>query len=94
MSGLCNFRSAFSIGGDGFFCIRCLFCFLWMIKSHWYMEFWICFWSLLIGFFRIVSILFSERNVCTLLEYSSLYITTMVLLSSAGVIVAFSVVIL
>ena len=67
MLSLCSFSKAFSVGGYGFFWVKCLICLLLMILSHCCSAFWIVLWSLLVGSFEMVWKLFLERNVWTLL---------------------------
>ena len=64
--GLCNFSRALSVGGDGFFWVRYLICFLSIILSHFSKVLCMVLWSLWVGLFVSVRKLFSERNVWTL----------------------------
>jgi len=88
MPGLWIFSWVYSVGGVGFFCIRCACWFLWKIKLLCFNVFVICVWCLLVGSKGLSSKLFSERKVLTFSWYSSSCMMTRVLPLSACVIIA------
>jgi hypothetical protein len=67
MPGLWSFNWTIRVGGEGCFCVKCLICFLGIIKLHFLSVFVICAWSLLVGLFGSGWTLFSKRKVCIFL---------------------------
>jgi len=86
--GLWSFSCAFNVGGEGFFCVMCVCCFLGKIRSHCFnfLVMWV--WYLFVGSVGMGSMLFSERKTLVFLWYSCSYIMTVVFPLSARVTIA------
>jgi hypothetical protein len=75
--GLCSFSCASSVGGEGFFWVRYFIFCLSMIKLH-CNVFCVSFLYLLVGSLDSGRKLLGCINVCTFLEYSSVFMITTV----------------